>query len=423
MRVAVSTVAFPGAELLDLPRLAREAGAEGIALGVAPGGPMAPDAPAAEVSGFLARCRDEGVVVSAVYGYAGRRLLLGGDAARADCDLAKTCIDLAAALGASVCRVFAGTQPGSDTVINRFADACRPLASHAASLSVRLGFPTHHDLASDMRSCRRLIEGVGRDGAGIIFTGANLELDGVAPLGALDGLDGIVLQAELKDWRRDNGAAHPVPIGDGEATVWPLVAALAARDAGGWITVHYLRQHHPELPALDPAVAARVRTIVSGVMKQRVTTVAALAAHVGQELGVGDWLTITQERIDAFADATGDHQWIHVDPERCRAAGNGGTIAHGYLLLSLITLLRSSLRGIEIDLDVRMGVNYGSDRVRFITPVCCGSRIRLRVTLLALHEVARDEWQAKYRHLIEIEGEARPALVAETLNRIYLHPS
>ncbi len=157
--------------------------------------------------------------------------------------------------------------------------------------------------------------------------------------------------------------------------------------------------------------------------RERVTTVEALAAFVDREVGVGDWLTITQERIDAFADATGDHQWIHVDAERCRAEGRGGTIAHGYLTLSLITLLRNSLRGIEVDLDVRMGVNYGSDRVRFITPVRCGSRIRVRVTLLALHQVAPDEWQAKYNHVIEIEGEARPALVAETLNRIYLHPA
>jgi acyl dehydratase len=156
--------------------------------------------------------------------------------------------------------------------------------------------------------------------------------------------------------------------------------------------------------------------------RERVTTIAALAALVGRELGVGDWLTITQARINAFADATGDHQWIHVDPERCRAAGRGGTIAHGYLTLSLITLLRSSLRGIEVDLDVRMSLNYGSDRVRFITPVSCGSRIRVRVTLLALHEVAADEWQAKYRHVVAIEGEPQPALVAETLNRIYLHP-
>jgi acyl dehydratase len=153
----------------------------------------------------------------------------------------------------------------------------------------------------------------------------------------------------------------------------------------------------------------------------RVTTIEALQAYVGRELGVGDWLEITQDRIDAFAEATGDHQWIHVDPDRCRAEGMDGTIAHGYLTLSLITLLRRSLRGTQLQLDVKMGVNYGSDRVRFITPVKSGARIRVRVMLSALDQRASGIWQAKYTHTIEIEGEQKPALVAETLNRIYLN--
>jgi sugar phosphate isomerase/epimerase len=264
MRIAVSTVAFPGVALRDLPRAARAVGAEGIALGVAPGGPMAPDAPAATITGFLARCRDEAVAVSAVYGYAGRRLLLDPDAVRADAAFAKRCIDLAARLGAPVCRVFAGTAPGPYPVIDRFAEACRPIAAHAAAAGLQLGFPTHHDLASDARSCRRLIEAIGRDRAGIIFTGANLELDGIAPLDALNALDGLVVQAEIKDWRRDGLQAHPAPIGEGEATVWPLAAALAAGNFSGWVTLHHLRQHHPALPPLDPAVAARIRHVFSG---------------------------------------------------------------------------------------------------------------------------------------------------------------
>jgi len=152
----------------------------------------------------------------------------------------------------------------------------------------------------------------------------------------------------------------------------------------------------------------------------RVTTIEELKTHIGRELGVGDWLTITQDRIDAFAETTGDHQWIHVDPERCKAAGLGGTIAHGYLTLSLITLLRQRLRGVQVDLNAKMGINYGSDRVRFITPVSAGSRIRVRVLLLALDQVAPGVWQAKYRHTVEIENATRPALVAETLSRIYL---
>jgi acyl dehydratase len=163
-------------------------------------------------------------------------------------------------------------------------------------------------------------------------------------------------------------------------------------------------------------------TIASTDLQSRelVTRIEQLKSYVGRELGVGDWLTITQDRIDAFAETTGDHQWIHVDPEPCKAPGLGGTIAHGYLTLSLITLLRRSLRGVQVDLNVKMGINYGSDRVRFITPVKTGSRIRVRALLLSLHEVAPAVWQAKYKHTVEIENEVRPALVAETLNRICL---
>ena len=153
---------------------------------------------------------------------------------------------------------------------------------------------------------------------------------------------------------------------------------------------------------------------------ERIMTIERLQDHIGQEIGVGDWLEVTQARIDAFAEVTGDHQWIHVDPERCRREGRGSTVAHGYLTLSLITLLRQTLQGKTIEVPVRMGVNYGSDRVRFITPVPAGGRVRVRVTLVALDPVSSDVWQAKYRHTIEIEGEAKPALVAETLNRMYL---
>lgn len=155
----------------------------------------------------------------------------------------------------------------------------------------------------------------------------------------------------------------------------------------------------------------------------RVTRIEDLQALVGQELGVGPWFTMTQDRVDAFADATGDHQWIHVDPERCKTAGLGGTIAHGYLTLALISHLRKGMTGIDIALDVKMGINYGSDRVRFITPVRTGSRIRLKTVLLRLDPVEPAVWQVKYRHTIEIEGEDRPALVAETLNRMHLSTS
>jgi acyl dehydratase len=153
---------------------------------------------------------------------------------------------------------------------------------------------------------------------------------------------------------------------------------------------------------------------------QRVTTISELMRHVGQELGVGPWLLIDQDRINAFAEATGDRQWIHVDPDRCIAAGRGRTIAHGYLTLSLITLLRDGMEGVEIDLPTKVGINYGSDKVRFITPVYEGSRIRLRTSLLALDSVSEGVWLARYKHVIEIEGEERPAVVAEVLNRMHL---
>jgi sugar phosphate isomerase/epimerase len=263
MPIAVSTVAFPGVALGDLPQAAQAVGAAGIALGVAPNGPMLPDASPSVVSDFLHQCRDIGLEVSATYGYAGRRLLLDPQAATADVELAKRCIDLAARLGAPVCRLFAATKPGPDDVMDHFIEACRPIATHAAGAGVRLGLPTHHDLAFDPRSCRRLIEGIGREHAGIIFTGANLELDGIAPIEALAEMADIVVQAEIKDWTRQHGEAHPAPIGAGEAVVWPIIEATARFGFAGWITLHHLRQHHPDLPALEPAVTARVRRIIA----------------------------------------------------------------------------------------------------------------------------------------------------------------
>ncbi|MGA7271169.1 MAG: MaoC family dehydratase [Acidimicrobiia bacterium] len=139
--------------------------------------------------------------------------------------------------------------------------------------------------------------------------------------------------------------------------------------------------------------------------------------RVGTEIGVSDWMTITQERIDAFADATDDHQWIHVDRERAAQGPFGTTIAHGFLTLSLVVGLTS---GLELEVgQPRMGINYGLDRVRFITPVPSGGRIRARVELLAADEV-ESGIQLKRKVTIELEGSDRPAMVAETLAR-YLY--
>lgn len=145
-------------------------------------------------------------------------------------------------------------------------------------------------------------------------------------------------------------------------------------------------------------------------------TLAELPAHVGQELAVSDWITITQEQIDLFAQATGDHQWIHVDPQKAKAGPFGTTIAHGFLTLSLLPkLFESSLR-IE---DVRMGVNYGLNRVRFTAPVPVGSRLRGRVKLLECQPIENGGMQLTTLVTIEREGSERPVCVAESISRRY----
>lgn len=139
-----------------------------------------------------------------------------------------------------------------------------------------------------------------------------------------------------------------------------------------------------------------------------------IQARIGEEIGVGDWFVMSQERIDQFADATNDHQWIHVDQERATAGPFGTTIAHGYLTLSMLAALAPRL-----DLpDARMSINYGLDRVRFISPVPAGSRIRARSVLREAKD-AGDAIQVKAEVTIELEGSPKPAAVAETLTRFY----
>lgn len=150
-----------------------------------------------------------------------------------------------------------------------------------------------------------------------------------------------------------------------------------------------------------------------------VTSVEALKELIGRELGVSDWMEITQERINLFADATGDHQYIHVDPERAATTFFGGTVAHGYLTLSLIPELNKSRSGVQIDLGGKMAVNYGLNKVRFPTPVRVGGQIRLRTTLLDVQEIGDQAVQMIYQQIVEVEGEDKPACVAETLGRIY----
>lgn len=134
----------------------------------------------------------------------------------------------------------------------------------------------------------------------------------------------------------------------------------------------------------------------------------------GLELGVSDWLEITQERIDTFADATGDHQWIHVDPERAKAGPFGAPIAHGYLTMSLVNKFLPETVVVK---GISMGVNYGSDKLRFPAPVPVGSRIRGRSELVKVEEVKNGAIQATVRVTVEIEGGDRPACVVDTISR------
>jgi acyl dehydratase len=146
------------------------------------------------------------------------------------------------------------------------------------------------------------------------------------------------------------------------------------------------------------------------------TSADELRAAVGQELGTSDWLEIDQKRIDLFADATGDHQWIHVDPERASEGPFGSTIAHGYLTLSLLPALVPQIMRVE---GVRMGVNYGSNKVRFPSPVPVGSRLRARATLTDVSETPDGGVQITAQVTVERDGGDKPVCVAQSLSRYY----
>jgi len=149
--------------------------------------------------------------------------------------------------------------------------------------------------------------------------------------------------------------------------------------------------------------------------EQKLVTLEELPALVGTEIGPSDWLEITQERVNTFADATDDHQWIHVDPERAKDGPFGAPIAHGFLSLSLIIPLWSSIFDVE---GVTTKVNYGLDRVRFTSPVPVGSRIRMTATITKVDEV-KGGVQLTTSGTLEIEGQERPALVVDFLARFY----
>lgn len=144
-----------------------------------------------------------------------------------------------------------------------------------------------------------------------------------------------------------------------------------------------------------------------------------LQAKVGQNIGVSDWFEVSQERINKFAEATGDFQFIHIDVEKAKHTPFGGTIAHGFLTLSLIPVLSAMTEGARVT-DVKMGVNYGGNKTRFISPVRAGKRVRAHVKLLDLVEKRPGQWQQTNEYTIEIEGEEKPALIAEWVMQFFV---
>jgi acyl dehydratase len=150
-----------------------------------------------------------------------------------------------------------------------------------------------------------------------------------------------------------------------------------------------------------------------------IADIEGLRARIGQEVAVSDWLAVTQDRIDGFAEATGDRQWIHLDRERAARSPFGGTIAHGFLTLSLIPHLFATALRLP---PARMSVNYGLDRVRFTSPVPAGTRVRARFELLDVRDAAGSAVDIRWKVTIEVEGAAKPACIAETIVRRFAEP-
>jgi acyl dehydratase len=149
-----------------------------------------------------------------------------------------------------------------------------------------------------------------------------------------------------------------------------------------------------------------------------IASIEEIASKVGHEVGVSEWILIDQARIDSFADITEDPQFIHIDPEAAARTPFGGTIAHGFLTLSLLS--RMAADAMPIPDGVRMGVNYGFEKVRFLAPVRSGKRVRGRFRLERLDEKRPGQWQFTHQVTVEIEGEDKPALIAEWIGLIFI---
>jgi len=149
------------------------------------------------------------------------------------------------------------------------------------------------------------------------------------------------------------------------------------------------------------------------------TTPQELQTKVGQNIGTSEWVLVDQDMINKFADATGDHQFIHIDEEKAKLTPFGGTIAHGFLTLSLIPMLGQKTDAPKIE-GIKMGVNYGGNKVRFLAPVRSGKRVRSHVKLLELEEKRPGQWQQTNEITVEIEGEEKPALIAEWITQFFV---
>lgn len=143
-------------------------------------------------------------------------------------------------------------------------------------------------------------------------------------------------------------------------------------------------------------------------------SVADLAAAAGESLGRSDWVTVTQDDVNLFADATGDHQWIHVDPERAASGPFGTTIAHGFMTLALLPRLQHQIYTVN---GIKLAINYGLNKVRFPAPVPVGSRVRAESTLVGVDDLGNGAAQATVSTTVEIDGSAKPACVAESIVR------
>ena len=149
-----------------------------------------------------------------------------------------------------------------------------------------------------------------------------------------------------------------------------------------------------------------------------IASIEEIASRVGQEVGISDWIPVDQARIDAFADITEDPQFIHIDPEAAARTPFGGTIAHGFLTLSLLS--RMAADAMLRPADVKMGVNYGFEKVRFLAPVRSGKRVRGRFRLDRFDEKRPGQWQFTHQVTVEIEGEDKPALIAEWIGLVFV---